>query len=147
MLVKHTIIPGQGYGPLIFGIYPEKVIDLLGIPENDFITEEGDRIFNYSSLGIKIACFEESEDFKLVSLEIDKSTNALFWETNIFDCSINEICKIFNQKGLSLSFHQVFDELQLSCHKLAMDFYFECNNLQGISFNVLTGANDSVLWP
>lgn len=146
-LLKRQIIPGKGLDCLIFGSYPEEVIELLGLPDCDSLDEEGDRIFAYSSQGIKIASFDKSENFRLTSLEIDRSHNILLWTNNIFSCSIAKVRKIFNQKELELSYHQVCKEVQLSCNKLAMDFYFEDNILESISFGVFMDSNDKIIWP
>jgi hypothetical protein len=151
-----TITPFVGFGSIKFGMYEEDVVHRLGAPEEmEKPDEEGDIIYSYESIGIEILAFDIDEDFRLVSIELNSKSNAILWDTKIFDKSLEDIMEISSSFGYSLKLDEIIEDDDRNIYEelyviepLNLNFYFDRSKvLSEISLGIFINKNDEIEWP
>lgn len=151
-----TITPKIGFGSIKFGMYEADVVQSLGLPEEmEKPTEEGHVIYSYENKGINILSFDREEDFRLVTIELSGKSNAILWDTRIFDKSFEDIMKISSSLGYSLKLDEIIEDDDRNFYQelyvietLNLDFYFNrSKTLDDISLSVFINKNDEIEWP
>jgi len=153
-LSNSIIIPGVGYGFLKFGMHVQDVVNLLGKPkETEHPDEDGNIIYEYKGIGINYLRFSHEEDFRLVTIELNKNSNASLWDEKIFDLPFEQIEVLCKARGYLLNFEWEIDdneiyEILYSVSPMHFDFYFDrVQRLIEFSFGVIFNEEDLIVWP
>jgi hypothetical protein len=158
MSIDECIInPKIGVGLLKFGMSFKDVENQLGPPEEVDDSDEYESIlYSYESKGINFLSFDKDENFRLVSIELNNTSNAILWDTKIFDQTVEKLKKLSTKMGYSLEFEdlvkdsdtgEVFEE-SYKIESLYISFYFnELKILEEICMGVGFNENDEIEWP
>ena len=157
MSIDECIInPKIGVGLLKFGMSFKDVEDQLGPPEEVDDSDEYESIlYSYESKGINFFSFDKDENFRLVSIELNNKSDAILWDTRIFDQTVEKLNTLSTKMGYSLEFEdslkddngEVFEE-SYKIESLYISFYFnELKILEEICLGVGFNENDEIEWP
>ena len=151
MGVNIEIKPMEGLGELNFGVTKEEVERMVGAPEDveEMDTENNIRtlIWHYWSKGFS-AFFDEDNNFKLSSLEVDNQMTTL-WGQLIFNMKEEELIELFRSKGfkeIDIE-EQEWGERRVSIDDAMVDLYFEDGELNSINFGVFINDLEIAVWP
>lgn len=154
---NNVIIPNVGIGFLKFGMSIKDVENYLGRPELEENPDEfGDIMYHFEEKGINFLSFSKEDDFRLTTIELNIKSNAMLWDTKIFDQSLEKIKKLSASRGYSLKFEDSIPdndknecfESHYTIEEINLDFYFnEFNILEDIGLSVLFNENDEIEWP
>ena len=151
MGVNIEIKPMEGLGELNFGVTKEEVERMVGAPEDveEMDTENDIRtlIWHYWSKGFS-AFFDEDNNFKLSSLEVDNQM-ATLWGQLIFNMKEEELIELFRSKGFKEidTEEQEWGERRVSIDDAMVDLYFEEGELNSINFGVFINDLEIAVWP
>jgi hypothetical protein len=154
---KYVINPKVGFGFLKFGMSFKDVENQLGPPEEVDDSDEYESIlYSYEKKGISFLSFDKDENFRLVTIELNNKSNAILWDTRIFDQTFEKLKKLSAKMGYSLEFEdsvkdndtgEVFEE-SYKIDSLYISFYFnEFKILEEICLGVGFNENDEIVWP
>jgi hypothetical protein len=155
-IIDPILIPRTGFGGLKFGMTIDDVEDLLGSPEEkENPDEEGDISYEYKGMGINFLIFDNEENFRLETIELNEMSNAMLWNSRIFDLSYQQIERLCKANGHLLKIDErLFKEsdefLDLPCYiaSLNIHFYFnESKRLKEVLISVYVNENDKIEWP
>jgi hypothetical protein len=154
---NNVIIPNVGFGFLKFGMSIKDVENYLDRPEDMENPDElGDIMYYYKEKGINFLSFSKDDDFRLTMIELNIKSNAILWDTKIFDQSLAKIKKLSMFRGYSLKFEDsITDEDTNECfeshytiEEIGLDFYFNgFNILEDIGLGVRFNEYDEIEWP
>lgn len=143
------INPRHSFGQLNFGMFIDQVVELIGEPdmkEELDMSDDGNRhvVYRFDSLGLNLY-FEGVEKSVLACVETDNDDVELYGET-IFDLSKNEIVKLIESKGYSISDQDdEDDEQRVSFDELGLDLFFFGNELDAVCFGVSVDCNGNIV--
>lgn len=154
---EYIINPKVGFGFLKFGMSFKDVKNQLGPPEEVDDSDEYESIlYSYESKGINFLSFDKDENFRLVAIELNKKSNAILWDTRIFDQTFEKLKNLSAKMGYSLEFEdsvkdsdtgEVFEETY-EIESLYISFYFnEIKILEEICIGAPFNENDEIEWP
>ncbi len=146
------INPRIGFSQLTFGMQQKEVLKLLGAPQEKFVDEENDLIFQYPEKGISLLCFDVEMDYRLSMIELNKKSNSNLFGYEIFMMSLDKIKAMFHQKNIAFirddSINEKMGQLHFYCEELVLDFYFSLSKqLEDLMLGVPFNAKDQVLFP
>jgi|LSQX01.3.fsa_nt_gb hypothetical protein len=139
---------GIGFSNIIFGMYQEEVIKILGKP-NKINKEEliNHIVYYYNDRMIKLK-FDEEEYYKLVSIDV-YSAEIIMYNQNIFSQSKEEIISFLKNNGHENTKYEEYDTFEtLFCKEIWTTFEFEFGKLRGVEFSPLyDNAGNKIIWP
>jgi hypothetical protein len=156
IIIDPILIPKSGFGVLKFGMTVDEVEGLLGLPDHmENPDEMGDISYEYKGIGINFLIFDHEEDFRLDTIELNETSNALLWNERIFELSYRQIESFCKANGYELEVDErLVDEndefLELACfiHSQNIHFYFnESNHLKEVLISVYINEHDETIWP
>ena len=135
------IKPKKGFGELNFGIPSEKLISVLGDPEEVETFEDDDEfnttILNYWEIGVS-AFFEGVENSVLSCFETDIPDATLFGK-KVFDMDESQIITLMEQEGYEVAETEAdpSGERRISYDDALIDFFFHEGELIAVNWGVL----------
>jgi len=123
------IVPKKGFGEILFGDTSEKIITLLGQPEDVENIEDVDGfntvVLYYYEQGITIF-FEGREKSVVACIEIENPDAVMFGKT-IFDMTEQDIISLMKEKGYEVAEMELetTGERRISYDDAMIDFFFE----------------------
>lgn len=146
------IHPGKGIGELRFGHSREKVIDILGEPDEREVGDDGDELeyFHYDDLALSLT-FDGVEDWKLATI-ICAHEDLKLYEEPVFDLDADTLIKILKSKGeknvdrVELSDDGI-DMESVEAGDLEMLFWYEGSTMMEVQWGPLFADEDEIIWP
>jgi len=138
---------GIGLDNIVFGIFQEDVINLLGEPDKISETEKVDGIvYYYNNQMIKIK-FDLLENGKLYSFEVYNPKVTMF-NREIINKEKNEILDLLKLNGYCDTVQEDYEFFEtVFCKEVWSTFAFEFDRLTNIEFSPLSDTNDKTIWP
>ncbi len=150
MVPNFKVNPGIGIGAVRFGMYQNEVKEILGEPEEiseDTDFEEEVDITWYYNGGEFIACFDETDDYKLSLVEVDDNRVELFGQ-KLLGMSLEAAKKFLIENNITdLAEESLDDEIILSSSEFGFDFYFDDNRLNSVQLSPLYKDDNTIDWP
>jgi len=152
---KNLILtPCEGFDQFKLGMKISEVEQLLDLPYIKEEDEDGDVIISCDEIGFNFLNFDKEEEFRLDIMELNRNSNAIMWDTRIFDLSFEEIKSLCMANGYELEFEdELFDndeciEQSYMVDSICLTFYFDkFKRLSEISITVCFNSEDEALWP
>lgn len=138
---------GIGLNDIVFGIFQEDVINLLGKPDKILDTEKEDGIvYYYNNQMIKIK-FDLLENGRLYSFEVH-NPNAIMFNQEIINKEKDEILNLLKLNGYCDIVQKDYEFFEtVFCKEVWSTFSFEFNKLTNIEYSPLSDNNDRTIWP
>jgi len=154
------IVPGRGFGPVLFGMTVDEAEAVLGpIVDSSLHDDGGERSLHvaYQDVGVHLF-FEEEEggEFRLYSIEVDEDCPCDLFGEPLFPRTRDEVGDLLGQNLTAADLENVeeetdedAEELRLEALTLGMTFSFDSSSeeLVQVGWSVLFDENDEVLWP
>lgn len=143
------IIPLHSFGQLDFGMFIDQVVELVGEPdmkEELDMSDDGNRhvVYRFDSLGLNLY-FEGIDKSVLACIETDNDDVTLYGET-LFDMSKDEIVRLINSNGFSISDQDDEDgEQRVSFDELGLDLFFFGDELDAVCFGVPVDCGGNIV--
>ncbi len=142
------IAPKKGFGEILFGDTSEKVITLLGQPEDVENIEDVDGfntvVLYYYEQGITIF-FEGREKSVVACIEIENPDAVMFGKT-IFDMTEQDIISLMKDKGYEVAEMELetTGERRVSYDDAMIDFFFLEGDLVVVNWGVLVNEKGEI---
>ena len=142
------IVPKKGFGEILFGDTSEKVITLLGQPEDIENIEDVDGfntvVLYYYEQGITIF-FEGREKSVVACIEIENPDAVMFGKT-IFDMTEQDIISLMKEKGYEVAEMELetTGERRVSYDDAMIDFFFLEGDLVVVNWGVLVNEKGEI---
>jgi hypothetical protein len=146
--LKLEIIPKTGFGQICFGDLSEKVIAILGEPEDIENIEDVDGfntiVLYYWEMGITIF-FEGREKSVVSCIETENPDSVMFGKT-IFDMTEKDIIALMKEKGYEVEEveNETTGERRVSYDDAMIDFFFEDGDLIAVNWGVLVNDKGEI---
>lgn len=138
---------GIGLDNIIFGIFQEDVINLLGKPDKILETEKEDGIVYYYNKQMIKTKFDLLENGRLYSFEV-YNPRAIMFNQEIINKEKDEILDLLKLNGyceIEQEDYEFFDTI--FCKGIWSTFAFEFDKLVNVEFSPLSDTNDKIIWP
>ncbi|MBP7679077.1 MAG: hypothetical protein KA096_01475 [Bacteroidales bacterium] len=145
---KSDILPKQGFGEIMFGETSEKVIKLLGQPEDVENIEDVDGfntvVLYYYEKGITIF-FEGKEKSVVACVEIE-NPEATMYGKRIFEMTEKDIVALMKEKGFEVAETEMetTGERRVSYDDAMIDFFFLDGDLVVVNWGVLVNEKGEI---
>ena len=147
------IKPMQGFGDIKFGVSQDEVLKLLGEPaEKETIDVEGEihevEVWSYWDEGHSLY-FEKDLNNVCTNFETDNDWVTLFGE-KVFAMNQDQIIALMNKNDFSdfeIEDDPELDEVIIFFHEAHMQFVFENDTLELVSWAVAMNDQEDILWP
>lgn len=142
------IIPKKGFGEILFGDTSEKVITLLGQPEDVENIEDVDGfntvVLFYYELGITI--FFEGREKSVVACIETENPDSLMYGKTIFNMTEEDIIALMAGKGFEVAEIEMetTGERRISYDDAMIDFFFLDGDLVFINWGVLVNEKGEI---
>lgn len=142
------IVPRKGFGQIQFGDTSEKVISLLGQPEDVENIEDVDEfntvILYYWELGITI--FFEGSEKSVVSCIETENPDAVMFGKKVFSMSEKQIVDLMTENGFEVAEteKEISGEKRVSYDDAMIDFFFVDGDLVAVNWGVLVNNRGEV---
>ena len=142
------IVPKNGLGQISFGDTSEKVLGMLGQPEDVENIEDVDEfptvILYYWEKGVTI--FFEGLEKSVVSCFEVENTDARMYGNKIFEMKEQDILDMMNAKGFEVAEKEkeLTGENRISYDDAMIDFFFSDGNLVAVNWGVLVNDKGEV---
>ncbi len=140
-LKKIEIMPGIGLEKIPFGSTADQIIDLLGEAEDEENLDDEEAGIKARSLNYWDLClyfFLEDVDGKeiLTGIQTD-AKNVILFEKDVMKMNISQLKNLINKQEFEdlTETEESWGETRLSCDELNIDFYFENNKINTISWS------------
>lgn len=141
------IIIGRGLGDIVFGMYEDDIVSMLGEADKiNYSEKENGVVYYYNDKMIKLK-FDKDEDGKLYSIEVFHPDLILF-DQKVIDKKKEEIENLLmKNECYNLEFEDYDTFETLFCEKIWSTFMFEFNKLRSIEFSPLFKNENDIIWP
>jgi hypothetical protein len=142
------IIPKKGFGEITFGDNSEKVIKLLGQPEDVDNIEDVDGfqtvVLYYYEQGITV--FFEGHDKSVVACIETENPEATMYGKSIFDMTQDDIIALMKEKGFEVAEIEMetTGERRVSYDDAMIDFFFIDGDLIVVNWGVLVNEKGEI---
>lgn len=154
------IVPGRGFGPVLFGMTVDEAEAALGPIVDSSLHDEGDaRSLHvaYQDLGIHLF-FEEEEggEFRLYSIELDDACPCDLFGEPLFPKTRTEITQLLERHLTAADLEHIeeetdedVEEIRVEVVALGLTFSFDQSSeeLVQVGWGALFDENNEVLWP
>jgi hypothetical protein len=145
---KSDILPKQGFGEIMFGETSEKVIKLLGQPEDVENIEDVDGfntvVLYYYEKGITI--FFEGKEKSVVACVETENPEATMYGKRIFEMTEKDIVALMKEKGFEVAETEMetTGERRVSYDDAMIDFFFLDGDLVVVNWGVLINEKGEI---
>ncbi|HOX78437.1 MAG TPA: hypothetical protein PLW31_10410 [Bacteroidales bacterium] len=145
---KSDILPKQGFGEIMFGETSEKVIKLLGQPEDVENIEDVDGfntvVLYYYEQGITI--FFEGKEKSVVACVETENPEATMYGKRIFEMTEKDIVALMKEKGFEVAETEMetTGERRVSYDDAMIDFFFLDGDLVVVNWGVLVNEKGEI---
>ncbi|HNQ83139.1 MAG TPA: hypothetical protein PKM34_05810 [Bacteroidales bacterium] len=145
---KSDILPKQGFGEIMFGETSEKVIKLLGQPEDVENIEDVDGfntvVLYYYEKGITI--FFEGKEKSVVACVETENPEATMYGKRIFEMTEKDIVALMKEKGFEVAETEMetTGERRVSYDDAMIDFFFLDGDLVVVNWGVLVNEKGEI---
>jgi len=142
------IVPKVGFGQIKFGDISEKVIEVLGQPEDIENIEDADGfntvVLYYWEEGITVF-FEGKEKSVVSCMETENPDSVLFGKT-IFDMTEKDIIALMAEKGYEVEEieNETSGERRVSYDDAMIDFFFADGDLVAVNWGVMVNEKGEI---
>ena len=142
------IVPKNGLGQIRFGDSSEKVVGMLGQPEDVENIEDVDEfntvILYYWNRGVTIF-FEGSEKSVVSCFEIENK-KATMYGNQVFEMSEKDVLSMMNSRGFEVAEKEkeLTGENRISYDDAMIDFFFKNSKLVAVNWGVLVNNKGEV---
>jgi hypothetical protein len=142
------IVPMIGFGEILFGDTSEKVITLLGQPEDVENIEDVDGfntvVLFYYELGITI--FFEGRDKSVVACIESENPDSVMYGKTIFNMTEEDIISLMKDKGFEVAEIEMetTGERRVSYDDAMIDFFFLDGDLVFVNWGVLVNEKGEI---
>jgi len=142
------IIPREGFGEIQFGDTSEKIIKLLGQPEDVEDIEDDDGfntvVLYYFEIGITI--FFEGKDKSVVACIEIENPDATMFGKKIFDMTEEDIIALMTEKGYEVAEieKEISGEKRVSYDDAMIDFFFLDGDVVVVNWGVLVNDKGEI---
>jgi hypothetical protein len=155
------VLPGVGFGPILFGMTIDETEAALGPIVDSTLHDDGvERSLrvSYEEVGIHLL-FEvgkDDSDFRLYAIEVDEACPCDLFEAPLFPKTRDEVRELLRQQLEPDEFADIdeetdeeAEEIRLDVFPLGMTFIFDLSSdeLAVVEWGVLFDENDQPLWP
>lgn len=151
------VLPGEGFGPLRFGLTMAEVETMLGEAPRSYFEEDGAysyHFLDYPDVGV-ILFFHQDDDFRLSSIEIEFVLSATLFGVLLFPMSKADVMSLLRSNLQETDLAKITEDCyhpfaQRSLHVPALrgDFYFDpYDALEEFHWGPFYGPDDEVIWP
>jgi len=154
-MADFEVLPGQGLGPVRFGMSVREVEELLGRSDKaTFFDDDGDRTIDLAYTGGNLF-FHQENDFRLTNIEIDRECRCRFLGQYLFPRTRLQLMELLRQclpegdlARFRVTTNEDIEEVTLKFPTLRLNFYFDLNgNLQEVNWGVFINKRDEIEWP
>jgi len=144
-----TIHPGQGVGPLRFGMTRDEAFEVLGRPDQELEEAHDEDVqlgWHYETLGLSLY-FAQDTDYRLGLIELDALEASVFGRRPI-GLEPDEAEKVFGDHGLV--FEENFPAQHRCVYELgdtSISFWFQDGFCESVQVAVPIGDDDEYVWP
>jgi hypothetical protein len=153
---QNDILPGVGLGPIVFGMTISEVESVSGT-SLETQREDGDGYaYIVGALDGAYLFFDQSENFRLFSIEVDELSRArMFGQqlfpgtyTGVLDLLRRNLPRIEVQRLTEIGDLPPLEEVSLNVRSLAIKFCFDTgSNLREVHWGPLFDSDDEIVWP
>jgi hypothetical protein len=142
------IAPKSGYGEIHFGETSEKVIKVIGQPEDVENIEDVDGfntvVLYYWELGVTI--FFEGRDKSVVSCIETENPDSVMFGNKIFEMNEQDIISLMESKGFEVAEIEMetTGERRVSYDDAMIDFFFSEGDLIAVNWGVLVNERGEI---
>jgi hypothetical protein len=154
------ILPGRGFGPVLFGITVDEAEAVLGPIVDSSLHDDGvDRSLHvaYQDVGIHLF-FEEEEggEFRLFSIELDEACPCDLFGEPLFPSTRAEVGELLGRHLTAADLEEVEEEIDEDAEEirfevltLGMTFTFDLSSqeLVQVGWGALFDENNEAIWP
>jgi len=138
---------GLGLDNIIFGIFQEDVINVLGKPDKISESEKEDGIVYYYNNQMIKTKFDLLDNGKLYSFEV-YNPKAIMFNQEIINKKKSEILDLLKLNGYDDIEQEDYEFFEtLFCRGIWSTFAFEFGKLVHVEFSPLSDSNDKIIWP
>jgi len=154
------IVPGRGFGPVLFGMTVDEAESVLGPIVDSSLHDDGvERSLHlaYQDVGVHLFFEEEEEgEFRLYSIEVDEDCPCDLFGEPLFPKTRGEVDALLRRNLTAGDLEDIEEEadedageLRVEALGLGMAFTFDLSSEELIQagWSVLFDENDEVLWP
>lgn len=156
------IVPGRGFGPLLFGMTIDEAEATLGPIVDSTLHDDGvERSLHvaYEDVGIHLFFYEDEDEegeFLLHSIEVDENCPCDLLGAPLFPRTRDEVSDLLHQHldkddldNVEEETDEEGEEIRLDVFALGMTFYFDLSSdeLTQVEWGVLFDEDDQALWP
>jgi hypothetical protein len=154
------IVPGRGFGPVLFGMTVDEAEAVLGPIVDSSLHDDGvERSLHvaYQDVGLHLF-FEEEEggEFRLYSIEVDEDCPSDLFGAPLFPKTRDEVDELLRRNLTAADLENVEEEtdedageIRFEVFNLGMSFSFDLSSeeLTHAGWSVFFDENDEALWP
>lgn len=144
------ICPGVGLGTTIkFGMSESEVLTIVGAWESRWFNEEGDLRTSYAN-GRSFLSFDKEDDFRLTGIEVAEQSRLSLFGRPAFPGTRQTVWDLLTHTEDIAEEDIVIDAFGSPCiylPELCMQFFFEDDELDAISWGPLFNDDDEIIWP
>lgn len=142
------IVPKKGYGEIQFGETSEKVITIMGQPEDVENIEDVDGfntvVLYYWDLGVTV--FFEGKEKSVVSCIETENPESTMYGSKIFDMNESDIIALMQSNGFDIAEVEMetSGERRVSYDDAMIDFFFSEGDLVAVNWGVLVNDKGEI---
>ena len=145
-----TIQPLKGYGEIPFGMTLDETVKILNMPdfyeELSDMEETGNRSIYYEYADIQTNIYFEGITKSVVACFETENESATLYGKKIFELKKDEVVKLMKDNGFKdLDEETEDDELRVSFEDAMIDFFFEDDMLNAVSWGVLVDEQGEII--
>ena len=150
MMKDFTIQPLKGYGEIPFGMTLDETVKILNMPdfyeELSDMEETGNRSIYYEYADIQTNIYFEGITKSVVACFETENESATLYGKKIFELKKDEVVKLMKDNGFKdLDEETEDDELRVSFEDAMIDFFFEDDMLNAVSWGVLVDEQGEII--
>jgi hypothetical protein len=150
MMKDFTIKPLKGYGEIPFGMTLDETVKILNMPdfyeELSDMEETGNRSIFYEYQEILTNIYFEGVTKSVVACFETENEEATLFGKKVFELDKDEIIKLMKSNGFKeLEEETEDDELRVSFEDGLIDFFFEDEMLNAVSWGVLVDEQGDII--
>ena len=150
MMKDFTIVPLKGYGEIPFGMTLDETVKLLGMPdfyeELSDMEETGNRSVFYEYEKLETNIYFEGITKSVVACFETENEAATIYGKKVFDLKKDEVVKLMKDNGFKELEEETEDgELRVSFEDAMIDFFFENDKMNAVSWGVLVDEQGDII--
>jgi hypothetical protein len=140
------ITPGVGFATARFGMTVAEALDVIGIPDRDFVEDDGDRCLCYNSFGMVLK-FEELHSGRLGWI-IVLGPEAALWGRNPFGMRFSELEPLLDARLNETKDREDYGYWDSTTWEVSwLEVQHALDRVRQINLGVRFDSEDNPLWP